>query len=64
MIDENSSLRNSLARSPPATSVSPAGTEQSQTEDGGRGEGEGEGDSIPVYAQVDKSKVCVYYSIQ
>ena len=55
IIDENASLRNSLAQSPPATSVSPPAMDQ--IEEGGREEGgEGEG-VIPLYAQVDKSKV-------
>jgi hypothetical protein len=54
VIDENASLRNSLARSPPATSVSPSAMDQIEE---GRGEEGGEGEGvIPLYAQVDKSK--------
>ena len=60
VIDENSSLRNSLAQSPPATSVSPPATDQTEE---GRGEGGGEG-IILLYAQVDKSKVtsCILFN--
>ena len=58
MIEENTSLRNSLARSPPATSVSPPAIEEGRgEEEGGGGGGEG---IIPLYAQVDKSKVSFF----
>ena len=56
VIEENCSLRNSVARSPPATSSSPPAMEQIQEEEGEE-EGEGGGKQAPVYAQVDMSKV-------
>ena len=63
VIDENSSLRNSIVRSPPATSSSPPPMEQIHEEIEG-GEQEGSKD-IPLYAQVDKSKVELHvYTLQ
>jgi DNA gyrase/topoisomerase IV subunit A len=58
IIDENSSLRHSLARSPISPSsppASPSATVQIEEEKEGSGEGEGSR-PIPLYAEVDKSK--------
>ena len=61
IIDENSTLRNSLARSPTVPPMSPSSPPMSppaivQIEEEGSGEGEGSG-VVPLYAEVDKSKV-------
>ena len=60
IIDENSTLRNSLARSPTVPPMSPSSppTSPPATVQIEEGSGEGEGSRVvPLYAEVDKSKV-------
>ena len=57
VIDENSSLRNSIARSPPATSTSPPAIDEEVVPQDGEGAGRQGETTIPIYAEVDKSKV-------
>ena len=57
VIEENSSLRN---RPPPEPTTSPQAMEQILEEREGEGEGE---EDIPLYSQVDKSRVYTMYII-